>query len=115
MRSPSGHTATAAVVVGGLIALMTGRHWAVLMVAVLAAALIGTSRVVLGFHSIPEICIGAAAGIAGAWALSRFCGSPPSRRPMSLLAVAGVLALLLHGLRLPAEAAIVQGKHQPLQ
>jgi membrane-associated phospholipid phosphatase len=106
LRSPSGHTAAAAVVAGGLAALLTARGWIVLLVAVLAATVIGMSRVELAFHSTPETLFGAAAGIAGAAVLSRFLAVPPVRRSLPLLGVTIVLALLLHGLRLPAEAAI---------
>jgi membrane-associated phospholipid phosphatase len=111
LRSPSGHVAAASVVAGGLAALLTRRRWIVLAVAVLAAALIGMSRLELGFHSIPEVLFGAATGITGAAVLSRQLGARPSRRPMPLLAVVAVLALLLHGIHLPAEATIGQASH----
>lgn len=107
LRSPSGHAAAAAVVAGGLAALVTGQRWAVLAIAVLAAGVIGTSRVVLGLHSEPEVWLGAAIGVAGAVVLSWLAGPPPFRRSAPLLAVVGVVAVLLHGARLPAEAAIV--------
>src|SRR5476649_744774 len=41
LRSPSGHTAAAAVVAGGLAALLTERRWIVLLVAVAASVTIG--------------------------------------------------------------------------
>jgi membrane-associated phospholipid phosphatase len=104
--SPSGHTAAAAIVAGGLAALLTARQTIVLPVAGLAAMAIGVSRVVLGFHSVPEVVIGALVGIAGASVLGCMAGPPPSRRGLPLLAVACVVALALHGLHLPAEAAI---------
>jgi membrane-associated phospholipid phosphatase len=106
LRSPSGHTAAASVVAGGLVVALAGRHWAVLLVAVAAALAIGTSRLELGFHSLPEVAAGAAIGLMGAVALSHLAGRPPRTRPVSLLAVAGVVAVLLHGMHLPAEAAI---------
>jgi membrane-associated phospholipid phosphatase len=106
LRSPSGHTAAASVVAGGMVALIAGRLRAVLCVALLAAVLIGSSRLELGFHSPPEVVIGALTGVAGAALLSFLAGPPPSRRPVSLLVVAFVVAMLLHGMRLPAEAAI---------
>ena len=106
LRSPSGHTAAASVVAGGLVALVAGRTRAGWCVALLAAGVIGLSRLELGFHSLPEVVLGAFTGIAGATLLSHLAGPPPSRRPVSLLAVAFVVAMLLHGMRLPAEAAI---------
>jgi membrane-associated phospholipid phosphatase len=107
IRSPSGHTAAASVVAGGLAALLTGRQRAVLCIALLAAFIIGSSRLELGFHSLPEVVIGAFTGISGAALLARLAGPPPvRRRRISVLAVAFVVAMLLHGMRLPAEAAI---------
>jgi len=106
LRSPSGHTAAASVVAGGLVALVAGRQLAVLCVALLAAVVIGSSRLELGFHSVPEVVIGGLTGIAGAALLSRLAGPPPSRRSVPLMAVVLVVAMLLHGMRLPAEAAI---------
>jgi len=106
VHSPSGHTAAASVVAGGLAALLTRRLLVVLSVSALAAVTIGFSRLELGLHSLPEVLIGAALGIAGAAVLSRLAGPPPARKPIPLLAVAAVLALLLHGIRLPAEEAI---------
>src|SRR5258708_5677162 len=103
-RRPSGHTAAASVLAGGLVALMGGRRWAVLLAASLAAAVIGTSRLALSVHSVPEVCIGAAAGIAGAWALSVLAGPPPPRRPGSLLAAGGGLGVFARGLPLPPRA-----------
>jgi membrane-associated phospholipid phosphatase len=106
LQSPSGHTAAASVVVGGFVTLLAGTPLAALLASVLAALLIGTSRVELGFHSLPEVLIGAATGIVGAMALSRLAGRPAIARPMVLLAVAAVVALLVHGTRLHAEERI---------
>ena len=106
IRSPSGHTAAAAMVAGGLTALVTGRLPVVLLVSLLSAGVIGMSRVVLGFHSLPEVTIGAVVGLTGAGILSWLAGPPGPRRPVSALLVAAAVAILLHGLRLPAEAII---------
>jgi len=63
MRSPSGHAAVAAVVAGGLAALLLrGRPASVLPVAVLAGVVIGISRLALGVHSLPEVVLGALVG-----------------------------------------------------
>jgi len=106
IRSPSGHVAAAAVVAGGLTALLTGRRNSILPVAIFAALVIGLSRLVLGLHSLPEIALGALVGLAGATALLAFAGPPPALRPGRLFAVVVLVALLFHGLHLPAEAAI---------
>lgn len=104
--SPSGHTAAATVVAGGLAAVLTRRRSSMLPAAIAAAALIGVSRLVLGLHSLPEVCIGAVLGLAGTAALMRYAGHVPRLRPLPLAAVATVVMLIFHGLHLPAEAAI---------
>ena len=86
--------------------MLTRRWITVLLVAVLAAVTIGFSRLEMGFHSVPEVVIGAIVGVSGAIILVRLAGTPPTRRPVRLLAIAGAIAVLLHGVRLPAEAAI---------
>jgi membrane-associated phospholipid phosphatase len=110
-HSPSGHTASAAMVYGGLPAIVlrpfSGRaRWALLL-ALAAAGCIGASRLLLHVHTVSEVLAGGAVGIAGAVLLSRLAG----RRPMELrfrqMAMAGgLIILVLHGFRLPAEAAI---------
>ncbi|MSP02671.1 MAG: phosphatase PAP2 family protein [Acetobacteraceae bacterium] len=105
IHTPSGHTAAVAMVMGGLTALATGRRGLAFAMAALAAAAIGYSRVALGLHSVPEVLLGAALGIAGAGLLPRVAGQPRGRRAAFLI-VAAVVAMALNGVRLPAEAAI---------
>jgi hypothetical protein len=111
LRTPSGHTAAASVVAGGLMALFTARRWVVLAVALLVAVVIGWSRLSLGLHSPLEVVVGGLLGVAGAGVLSRALGEPAVKRPAPVLGVAVVLAILLHGMRLPAEAAIARASH----
>jgi membrane-associated phospholipid phosphatase len=106
VHSPSGHVAAATVVAGGLAAMLSRRRASILPVAVLAAIVIGISRLVLGMHSLPEVVLGALVGLAGAAALLRFAGPPPRLRVAPLVAIIVVVATLFHGLHLPAEAAI---------
>jgi membrane-associated phospholipid phosphatase len=106
LRTPSGHTAAASVVAGGFATVLGGGTLVTMVVAVLAAVTIGTSRVELGFHSLPEVLLGAVTGIAGAAILARLVGRPPLTRPVPLLAVALGVAVLVHGFHLPAETAI---------
>jgi membrane-associated phospholipid phosphatase len=107
IRSPSGHVAAATMVAGGLAALLMGRRGGSLAVGLLAAILIGISRLVLGMHSLPEVALGALVGLAGAWALLAMAGTrPETLRPSRLLAVVVLVATVFHGLHLPAEAAI---------
>jgi len=106
LRSPSGHVASAAVVAGGLAAILTRRRLSILPVGVLAAVVIGVSRLFLNMHSLPEVAVGAGVGLAGATALVSMAGPPPTLRPGKLLALVIIVVAVFHGLHLPAEAAI---------
>jgi membrane-associated phospholipid phosphatase len=106
VHSPSGHVAAATVVAGGLAAMLSRRRATILPSAVLAAVVIGVSRLVLGMHSLPEVVVGALVGLTGAAALLRFAGPPPRLNIAPLMAVIVVVATLFHGMHLPAEAAI---------
>jgi membrane-associated phospholipid phosphatase len=106
IHSPSGHVAAATVVSGGLAAMLLRQQASILPVALLAAVVIGMSRLVLGMHSLSEVVVGALIGLTGAVALLRFSGPPPRLKVAPLLAVVAVVAGVFHGLHLPAEAAI---------
>jgi membrane-associated phospholipid phosphatase len=106
IHSPSGHVAAATVVAGGLAAILSRRRASILPAALIAAIVIGVSRLVLGMHSLPEVVLGALIGLTGAAAMLRFAGTPPVMRTTPLVAVIVVVAMLFHGLHLPAEAAI---------
>ena len=107
IRTPSGHVASAAVVAGGLAAVLLRRRSAVLAMAALAAIVIGLSRLALGAHSPAEVMIGAGVGLAGALALPLLAGPTPrglDGRRVAVIAVAVVV--IFHGMHLPAEAHI---------
>jgi membrane-associated phospholipid phosphatase len=111
LYSPSGHTASAAVVYGGLVALLVRTRWperVALVSATIVAAVIGASRLLLGVHSVADVLVGAPVGILGAYALIRLAGPPP--RQLRFSPVIGVVllisAVLLHGMHLQAEAEI---------
>jgi membrane-associated phospholipid phosphatase len=109
LRTPSGHAAAAAVVCGGLALIMIRRDRPrrALLIAVLAAAVVGTSRLLLGAHSLPEVLLGGAIGIAGASLLARLAGPPPQGlRARWVAAVAVAVLVVFHGTRLPAEPRI---------
>jgi membrane-associated phospholipid phosphatase len=106
IRSPSGHVAASTVVAGGLAVLLSKRRVSILPAALLAAFVIGVSRLVLGMHSLPEVIVGALIGLAGAAALLHFAGAPPPLKIAPLLAVVVVVTAIFHGMHLPAEAAI---------
>ncbi len=109
LHTPSGHTAAAAVVCGGL-ALILGRGrytGAVLLAAAAAALVIGLSRLALGMHTASEVIIGGIVGLAGAMLLVRLAGRPPAHLNLRwIVGTVVVILVLFHGLRLPAEAAI---------
>ena len=113
-RSPSGHVAGAAAVYGGLAALAARRSAhrirITLGIATAAAFAFGVSRLVLRAHTVEEVLAGACLGIAAALAFARWSAgpSPPLHCGRLALAVAAV-AIVLHGLHLPAEAAIRHG------
>ena len=109
LRSPSGHTAAAGVVCGGIAVLAGLEGGAAMLVAASGAALIGATRLLLGAHSGAEVLVGAAAGLAGAWVLARWAGARPSGLRLRWLAVtAATVVVLFHGLMLPAEPRLAE-------
>jgi membrane-associated phospholipid phosphatase len=106
VHSPSGHVAAATVVTGGLAVMFTRRRATIIPAALLAAFVIGVSRLVLGVHSLPEVMVGSLIGLCGAAAFIRFAGRPPELNFVPLVGVIVLVAGLFHGLHLPAEAAI---------
>lgn len=111
LQSPSGHTAAAAAVYGGLLALaarrLTGSERWALPCAMFVAFVIGTSRVALGVHTGLEVVIGGSVGVCGALAAAMLAGAPPPTLKIGrVVAVSLTVLLLFHGFRMPAEAAI---------
>lgn len=111
LRTPSGHTAAAAIVVGALIALTTlrsvNRTTVAVLSAVTAAVLIGASRLALGVHTLAEVIAGGLVGSLGAVLLVLLAGQPPpDLRTERLAAVVLAVVILFHGFHLPAEAEI---------
>ncbi len=111
LHSPSGHTAAAAAIYGGLLALAarlaTGHGRWTLACALLVMLVIGGSRLALGVHTGLEVAVGGAVGVCGALAADRLAGAPPPGLRTGRLAAMAVLVLaLLHGVHMPAEAAI---------
>lgn len=107
LRTPSGHTAAAAVIYGGLAALLGLPAAAALAISAAAAILVGASRLVLGVHTLPEVVLGAVVGCIGAALLVRLVGpKPPRVRNAALLATLLVMLVLFHGAHLHAETAI---------
>ena len=113
--NPSGHTAAAAAVYGGLAGLIVGAirkdtRWAVgwaIVVGAWLAVLVGQSRLTLDKHSVAEVVVGGAIGIGGAAGFVGFAGTPaPAIRIARIVAVGLVLVFLLHGVRMSAEETI---------
>lgn len=108
LRSPSGHVAAVSVVTGGLVAVLTrGRRW-VAPAVLLAAVLIGLTRVGLHAHSWPEVILGGGIGLVGALTLAHHAGPPPLPRPRPLILAAVLVLTLFHGRHLQAEVIIRQ-------
>ncbi len=107
--SPSGHAAAASVMYGGLaVLLFRGKvSFAVIACVPLVAALIvGYSRVSLGAHSVGEVIAGAVVGCAGVAALAVAAGPRPTFTSWPLVVASCCTVMALHGLHLPAEEAI---------
>jgi len=111
ITSPSGHTATAAVVYGGLLGLLVPRGAGGTLVAAVAggvfAVVFGLTRLALEVHTVPDVIIGAVVGVAGAIMLRRLAGDRPARLSSPRIALAAcVVMLLFHGHKLEAETRI---------
>jgi len=111
LSSPSGHTAASAAIYGGLFALLAPASAAGTLVAAAAggavALAIGLSRLALGVHTLADVLLGAAVGVAGAIAMRRAAGPRPTRLQAPRLLFAALLVVLLfHGHRMEAETRI---------
>ncbi len=115
MRSPSGHTAAGTVVYAGLLALLARRRLetrtgVALLAGAAMALLFGATRLAVGRHTLPEVLLGGAVGLAGALVLARLAG--PSRAaaaaaaPAVVAAVALLAVVALHGQRLQVEPTL---------
>ena len=111
LSSPSGHTASAALLYGGfcLLVLRPGGAWrhAVSLLPLLAAIVVGASRLALHDHTLAEVLAGGTLGTGAAFLLSRLAGPPPANFSIRwALAPVALVLLLLHGDRLQAELVL---------
>ena len=107
INTPSGHVASATVVAGALAAMLRRRRSVVLPVAMLAAIIIGASRLLLKVHTWPEVVVGALIGMLGAVLMERLAGTPPATISVRGLVLAAlVVAAVFHCVHVPAEAQI---------
>jgi membrane-associated phospholipid phosphatase len=112
--NPSGHTAAAAAVYGGLVAMIL-RFWddgrwaffCAVTTGVLLAVVIGWSRLILDTHSMAEVVVGGVIGIAGAASFVVLAGAPSHAVRIERLVLTGLVAVaMLYGFQMPVEAAI---------
>ena len=106
LRSPSGHTAAAAMFAGGMTAIVGLDRRRVAAAAGLAVLVIGVTRLVLGEHTAPEVALGGVLGLSGALGFARLAASVPRLRLRWLFAIIVAMGLLLHGRHLNAERYI---------
>ncbi|GAA0583941.1 hypothetical protein GCM10009416_22960 [Craurococcus roseus] len=121
LGNPSGHTAAGIVVYAGLATLVARRFASRLAVALFAGAafgaLFGFSRWALRYHSMADVLVGGAVGMAGVLALAWLAGprraeeevrsAGRGRAGMAVVAAVSLIAVLtLHGTKLHAEAAL---------
>jgi membrane-associated phospholipid phosphatase len=107
--SPSGHTASACVVYGGLAVLMLrGVLPAPLLAAITPLILLamGYTRVELLAHNPMEVLIGGVVGCIGVAILAATAGPRPRLVGWPVLGAAACTMLVFHGMHLPAETAI---------
>jgi membrane-associated phospholipid phosphatase len=124
LRSPSGHTASAAVTYGAIMALTAGRAKPVavspaltaFLVAVCLASVVGVTRVQLGAHSLSEVLVAAGIGTLGAIAFVAIAGRHVAERsPVPVVAGALLMLLLFHGQHLPVEGTLQRDAAQMLR
>jgi membrane-associated phospholipid phosphatase len=108
LLSPSGHTASAAVVYGGVLALTLGGPLAAAVSAASVGALVGYTRLALDVHTPADVIVGALIGIAGAVVLSVLAGPRPRLRQRWIGVAAAMIAVLVlfHGRHVYAEMHI---------
>ena len=114
LYSPSGHTASAAVVYGGILALVLGGRLAAVASAGLVAAAIGYTRLALDVHTVADVIAGGLIGTVGALALALLAGPRPALRRgwVGMAAAVVVVVGVFHGRHVYAEMHISRLSHQ---
>jgi membrane-associated phospholipid phosphatase len=116
LGNPSGHTAAGVVVYAGLVTLIGERFASRASVALVAGSifglLFGLTRLMLRVHTLADVLLGGAVGLAGVLFLARVVGSRRSGAPASGLVIVVTIALFgvlaFHGHRLHAEMELRQ-------
>lgn len=116
LLSPSGHTASATVVYGGVLAFaLGGRRFGLAVLGGLAVAvLVGFTRLALDVHTLADVLAGGVIGTAGVAALIWAAGPRPALRHGWIGMAAAMLAVLalFHGRHVYAEMQINQISQQ---
>jgi membrane-associated phospholipid phosphatase len=124
LKSPSGHTASAAATYGAIVALTAARTkpaavspmLTAFLAAVLLALAVGVTRVQLGAHSLSEVIVAAGIGTLGAVAFVVIAGRHMTERSGApVIAGAVVMVLLFHGHHLPVEGTLQRNAAQMLR
>lgn len=108
LHSPSGHTAAATAVYGGLIAiLLRWPRWPfnALLFGSIMATLVGASRLALHVHSPADVLAGGLIGMTGAILLTAAARPTQGafKSPLTLLGIVGITVLSLHGYHFDSE------------
>lgn len=107
--SPSGHTASACIVYGGLALLLlrgSARPSLAALVPLGITALIGYTRIATSAHTALDVVLGAAVGLAGLACLAWAAPPAPRLSGWPVLITGLTVLTFTHGLQLPAEAAL---------
>jgi membrane-associated phospholipid phosphatase len=112
LLSPSGHTASATFVYGGIAVLaLRPRLPVTALIGLALAALFGASRVALHVHTLADVVVGGGAAIAALLAFTHAAAPLPNLRPRRMLLLCLAAAVLLHGLRLDMEPRLRGAAH----
>lgn len=114
LQSPSGHTASTALVYGALIGYLIRDKtlYRTFLISVFIAILFGLSRLYLGVHTVADVVVGGIIGTIGATVirliqirLGDSCGIP-LRDGVKITLMLGVVFIGLHGIHFNAENKI---------
>jgi membrane-associated phospholipid phosphatase len=113
LTSPSGHTASAVFVYGGIAGMLARlRPAPTIAVGALLAIVFGATRVMLHVHSLADVIVGGAVGLAAlgvfAWLALPLPAGP---RPLRLLLACLPILLVLHGVHLNVEPRLRGAGH----
>jgi membrane-associated phospholipid phosphatase len=113
IESPSGHTSIATYFYGSLGMMARAWYrpalgWAAMLLAAAVILLVAASRVILGFHSVPEVIVGMVVGVGClGWFAVPYLRAHPLKIRFGKIAVVLLPALLLtYGLALPVEKVL---------